>query len=421
MLVELTHIPYTNGHNTRVSSEEALRLWLQRDSTHPKIREKRTAVIKNGPEAFKAAELLTIGPPGSDVVKQRTLRLRTLVRSAGDDFEEKQAGRYTWYCEGEEIELLRALLTEDLPVPGGYTLINNQSPAAAVARLLAGEDAATAADAVARLLTIPGVREALAHSDTAAAGAALVTAQRQRQALELLEKRVLDPSSLEATLHDALKEQWWLFGGRYLGEHRRRLLTVLDQVDIPLIRADGSLHIVELKRAKTSAKLIYQEHGHLAVGTDVHKAVSQGINYLRSFDEHQAQIRQDLKVDVRRTTVTVVIGHPAFCDYDEEDVAQTLRTYNSHLARIEVITYAELIAGARAALDLTVPEIEAQLRPNEIIIPDPQRPASVTLPAASSRSGASTDRQAPMPLQQAARDDPWATGSSDDPWATDPF
>lgn len=70
------------------------------------------------------------------------------------------------------------------------------------------------------------------------------------------------------------------------------------------------LHIVELKRAKIP-KLIYEEHEDLAVGTDAHKAVSQGMNYLRSLDEQQAQIRQDLKVDVRRTTVTVVIA-PGF-------------------------------------------------------------------------------------------------------------
>lgn len=392
-----------------MSSEEALRLWLHQNSSHPKIREQRTAIIKNGPEAFKTAQLLTIGNPGSDEVKQRTLRMRTLARSAGGDFEEKEAGRYNWHCKGEEIELLRALLTEDLPVPGGYTLISNQSPAAAIASLLAGEDDATAADAIARLLTIPGVREALVHSDTAAAGAALVTAQRQRQALELLEKRVLDPSSLEGALHDALKQQWWLFGGRYLREHHRRSLTALDELDIPLIRADGSLHIVELKRANTKTKLIYEEHGHLAVGTEVHKAVSQGINYLRSFDEYQAQIRQDLKVDVRRTTITVVIGHPAFCDYNEEEVAQTLRTYNAHLARVEVITYAELIAGARAALDLAVPEIEAQLRPSTISLPDSQRLPSVTPPAVTSpRPRTSTAQQAALPIQHVTPDDPWA-------------
>jgi hypothetical protein len=36
------------------------------------------------------------------------------------------------------------------------------------------------------------------------------------------------------------------------------------------------------------------------------------MNYLRAFDEQASQIRQDLKVDVRRTTFTVVIGHPTF-------------------------------------------------------------------------------------------------------------
>jgi hypothetical protein len=31
-----------------------------------------------------------------------------------------------------------------------------------------------------------------------------------------------------------------LFGGRYIGQHHRRLLTSLDQVDISLLGADGT-------------------------------------------------------------------------------------------------------------------------------------------------------------------------------------
>jgi arginine utilization protein RocB len=79
----------------------------------------------------------------------------------------------------------------------------------------------------------------------------------------------------------------------------------------------------------------------------------------------------------------VVIGHPTFSEYTEEEVAQTLRAYNAHLARIEVITYAELIAGARAALDLAVPEIEAQLRSSTITISESQAPVSVITPVTS--------------------------------------
>jgi hypothetical protein len=48
-----------------------------------------------------------------------------------------------------------------------------------------------------------------------------------------------------------------------------------------------------------------------------------------------------------------VIGHPGLQNEVEEAViGEALRTYNSHLARIEVITYKQLLDGAERALEL---------------------------------------------------------------------
>jgi hypothetical protein len=96
--------------------------------------------------------------------------------------------------------LVRELLTRDLSEVGSYTLIKDRSPAAVVAQLLAQDDAASATEVVAKLLAISDVRRALADGHAAAAGAALVTAHRQREALRVLEARVLDASSLERDL-----------------------------------------------------------------------------------------------------------------------------------------------------------------------------------------------------------------------------
>ena len=71
-------------------------------------------------------------------------------------------------------------------------------------------------------------------------------------------------------------------------------------------------------------------------------------NHLRSLDEQgpvlQTTYRNELGLDIdfRRARGTVVIGHP-----DREhagnaqmsQIVQTIRSYNSHLARIEVLTY----------------------------------------------------------------------------------
>lgn len=95
------------------------------------------------------------------------------------------------------------------------------------------------------------------------------------------------------------------------------------------------------------------------MGSEVHHAVTQATNYLRSLDENRSSIFAELKIDCRRAFATVIIGHPKFAAhrYTPEEVSAAFRTYNSHLSRIEVINYKELIDSATRALELETPRI----------------------------------------------------------------
>jgi len=153
-----------------------------------------------------------------------------------------------------------------------------------------------------------------------------------------------------------MEDAHWLFGGRYVGVADRRNLAPLDQHDIPLLGADGTLHIVELK-GPNIPRLVRRYRNHYIVGTEVHEATSQAINYLRTLDETGAVLtttyrnEYGIEYDMRRIFATVVIGHPAHAvGADARTVEQTLRSYNSHLSRVEVITYATLLDAADRAL-----------------------------------------------------------------------
>lgn len=75
------------------------------------------------------------------------------------------------------------------------------------------------------------------------------------------------------------------------------------------------------------------------LAAEVHDAVGQMVNYLRSFDEHRYEILEDHDIEVRRAHGTIVIGHPMFQpDPGEHIINETLRTYTSHLSRIDVMT-----------------------------------------------------------------------------------
>jgi hypothetical protein len=145
-----------------------------------------------------------------------------------------------------------------------------------------------------------------------------------------------------------------MFGGLFVGRATRRLLTVRDQLDLSLIRSDGTLHGVELKRANVP-ELVVEYRNHLIVGPNVNEAVGQAINYLRSLDEQRANILAELGIDCRRASMTVVIGHPRFVAgrITATEVAETIRTYNAHLTRIHVMTYQDLLDGADRSLRLS--------------------------------------------------------------------
>ncbi len=192
----------------------------------------------------------------------------------------------------------------------------------------------------------------LAASDAGQALADLLQQRRNMGFLEELDSLVRQETVTEPDVQAKIRGQWWIFGGRFVGEAERRDLTVLDEIDIPLIRADGTLHIVELKSPRVPT-LIRSHRERLIVGDEISKAVGQVMNYLQVADEHRMPIEENLGVDCRRSFATVVIGHSAHTESSPSEIANTLRTFTSHLARVDIVTYEELIDGARRSLSVS--------------------------------------------------------------------
>jgi Domain of unknown function (DUF4263) len=164
---------------------------------------------------------------------------------------------------------------------------------------------------------------------------AAVIASRRRIIARLQALAAVDGTT-ETVMHRAIADNYWIFGGQYVGIAPRRDFALLDQHDYPLLCADGSIQIVELK--SPGCGLIRKYRNHYIVTNDVHEATSQCLNYLRSLDEQgptlQATYRNELGIDIdfRRAKGTVVIGH---LDSSEattariSQIVQTIRSYNA--------------------------------------------------------------------------------------------
>ncbi|MEW2378823.1 Shedu anti-phage system protein SduA domain-containing protein [Micromonospora sp. NPDC047812] len=242
-----------------------------------------------------------------------------------------------------------SVISEDEEVPGHYVLRGQRESSAWLREVLTNrltvEDRPVGADANAGQATRAEEMsmEELAH---------LAQLKIRSDALQRLTAVVHNPHSTEADLQRELQRNLWIFGGTYLPDLGRRRLVTGSELDIPLLRPDGSLHLVELKRANVRI-MTHQRNGLIPNG-EVHRAVGQVMNYLVALDEDRPRIRDRHGVDVRRAGATVVVGHPRFQpDLDESDMNEVLRTYSSHLARIEVITYKQLLDAASHALGLS--------------------------------------------------------------------
>lgn len=346
---------------------QAFRVWHNDQSRNPRVLRSEGVELHKGAQVYKSANLRVFGDREDGTVHRTELRVGTYPRKEfepGYDFERPDR---TWACQDDQIERVRALLAGAFTEPGFYVRVQKGTNVGGLIEALAdGQvDIASITGLIQALAAVPGVADALAGTDLARMLSSVVERSRQQTGLDRLRVAVEDPASSEQDLQTILEERWWVFGSRYVGASTRRKLTLLDQMDIPLIRADGALHVVELKKAHYP-RLLVPYRNHLALGPDVHLAVSQAQNYLAALDRQESVIRDELGLDCRRAFATVVIGHSMHCPgYDRSDVSEVLRIYNSHLSRIEVITYEDLLAGAERALDITSPDREAATAPAE--------------------------------------------------------
>lgn len=244
--------------------------------------------------------------------------------------------------------------------PGRYRILRGRAERAVwLERVLRDRiDVEDPEEAARRIITSP---EALAILAADTDGQMLLKAaelQRRSAGLAALRKIAEDPTASESELQHALDGQHWIFGGRFVGQAAYRRLVPGDEVDIPLIRGDGALHIVELKRAMSLGGPLVKRHRNAWVPTSkVHDAVAQAVNYLVGLDENRQRIREEFGIETRRASAVVLIGHPAVQpEVPEEEINEALRTLNTHMNRVEVLTYKELIDNAERSLgDLRMP------------------------------------------------------------------
>lgn len=252
---------------------------------------------------------------------------------------------------GQDAEYLDA--PEDRP--GRYRLIRGQAERKVwIERVLRDSriDIDDPGEVARRIVASPQAISMLTDDEEAEVLHRAAELKKRTASLVELRRIIEEPDALEADLQRTLEDKPWIFGGRYISIAKRRRLLPDAEFDIPLIRGDGSLHIVEIKRSM-KIPLIKRHRNRWVLTAEVHTAIGQAVNYLVGLDENREEIQRTFGIDARRSSATVLIGHPAVHpDIPEEQVNEVLRTFNTHQNRVEVITYKELVDSAERSLTL---------------------------------------------------------------------
>lgn len=356
-------------------TDDAFTIWINRPSRDVRHLGNSGAIIKKGRDVTKTVAVTSYGDKQTGEVKKRELKFRTYEnrRDGRPDYDQKE--KNSWFCENDEIERVLAFLQSDVTRTGRYRIIDTGSPDGIVLDLLKGGNSSSQdlADIILQQGDLSKLVTTLSASTRGHYIAQLAVIDARRRLVDELQDLIRKSTTIETDIQNRIGNSYWIFGGRYVGIADRRSLIPLDQHDIPLLGADETLHIVELKGPCIS-KLVRHHRNHWIVGNDINEAVGQAMNYVRAFDELGTTMsnyyRTELgyEYNMRRVFATVVIGNarsanePGFGDHacNERIVRDTIRSYNAHLSRIEVRTYDELFDTAERALsfenDSTLPD-----------------------------------------------------------------
>jgi hypothetical protein len=347
--------------------EQLLQFIRTREPATSNILLSQQTVIKSGPQTWKTANLLHIGPRETGEIKHRTLNLEAYRWRAGlgYDFDNPEA---KWYCKDDEIEKLCTFLDcfNDATAPGEHAVlkVDKNSRELVEATLEAAKHgkftASDLRDLLSALVENPNALTFLPQlgaTDYGRIVAAALRAGHQAEALKKLQQ-IIAAEGVEQDFQELFTKNWWMLGSRYIRLIPRREWTNEETLDLLLQSVDGYFDIIELKRSNT--RLFIQDHNILIPSNEVNRAVNQAAHYISEIESSRDNLVRRYGLDLYKLKAKVLIGYLNTEDSDIKQKREALRRYNSHLHRIEVITFDQIENIAYHVLNYNISEAKSQ-------------------------------------------------------------
>jgi hypothetical protein len=341
---------------------EDVKVKINQTNTNPNVGKVTNAVLKDGPQAYKIATLFEILDGTTKKFHHYSLRLDQIKRNKSG--WHATAGRSVSLEDTKDKEVnalymfLAAVYGDELRDQKGRVRLISSSDYKQFEHLksfvpnIGDEEKLELLRQILTNITDPtfGDLKGLFEETNGQTLQHIAAASRMVEytaAYQELQRLVDDPSTGEAKFQKHLEKNPWMFGSEYSELLSRRIWTRDNALDYTLRRTvDGYLEIVEIKTAFSDALFIYDKSRNCRYpSANLSSVIGQVMQYIEEVDRNRDSIVAHDGADALKIRARAIVGRDGDA---EQQVA--LRNFNSHLHRIEVITFDQLLKIARRVL-----------------------------------------------------------------------
>lgn len=347
-------------------SLEEIKIKIRKTSKNPNIGKTHQVTLKNGPRTFRIATIFEIINPKNQELHHLSLQF--------DSFDKTKSA---WRAKPDKKIVIKGKDPDEIKILSDFlsaTLSEHYPDSTGEFRVVTSDQYKLIKNLAGLLPKLPGSQKleltkqlllTLESSDIEAEefidafqnttsevvkniGVAAKYVQ-YKAAFTEMERLVRDSDLSESKYQNHLQQNPWIFGSEYSEILDRRTWTRDDHLDFMLRRTvDDYLEIIEIKTPATMPLFNYDKsHNSYYASAKLSQVMGQVYLYIEEVERNRDLIIAKDRFDPLKIRARIIIG----TDGDEAQQA-ALRTMNSHLHRVEILTFDQLLRIAQRTLEI---------------------------------------------------------------------